>query len=85
MAEKTAPGTHAELDHEKGGAEEKNIARQPETIEATFDALGGAPNPWGRGHLQLYGLCLFIYLCSTMNGKPTSVCGELALPTLTCE
>lgn len=26
------------------------------------------PNPWGRGHIALYGCCLVVYLCSTMNG-----------------
>ena len=27
------------------------------------------PSPWGRGHLALYGCCIIVYLCSTMNGK----------------
>ena len=27
--------------------------------------------PWSRGSLQLYAICLLIYLCSTMNGQWT--------------
>jgi hypothetical protein len=55
--------------HDENAIDEKNAASmQPQAIEATFDAIGGAPSPWGRGHLQLYGACMLIYLCSTMNG-----------------
>lgn len=25
------------------------------------------PNPWGKGYLELYGVCLLMFLCSTMN------------------
>jgi hypothetical protein len=41
----------------------------PEAIETTLIEAGGAPNPWGKGHVKLYMLCGLIYLCSTMNGK----------------
>ena len=68
MANKGNSDTHTAYNHHEDGVAEKNTLQQPEAIEATFDALGGAPNPWGRGHLQLYGACLIIYLCSTMNG-----------------
>jgi hypothetical protein len=27
---------------------------------------------WGSGSLHLYAVCLLVYLCSTMNGMPTS-------------
>jgi hypothetical protein len=37
-------------------------------IELELSAIGGVPNPWGRGHIQLYAMCMVIYLCSTMNG-----------------
>lgn len=26
------------------------------------------PSAWGKGYLLLYGYCLILYLCSTMNG-----------------
>ncbi|KAJ9633647.1 hypothetical protein H2204_006853 [Knufia peltigerae] len=35
------------------------------------------PNPWGRGHLALYGCCLIVYLCSTMNGYDGSLMGSI--------
>ncbi|KAH8696014.1 general substrate transporter [Talaromyces proteolyticus] len=38
---------------------------------------GGAPNPLGRGHLQLYALCALVYLCSTMNGYDGSLMGSI--------
>lgn len=41
----------------------------PVAIENTLIEAGGAPNPWGRGHIKLYLLCGLVYLCSTMNGK----------------
>lgn len=58
-----------ETTHDESAIDEKIASSmQPQGIEATFDAIGGAPSPWGRGHLQLYGACMLIYLCSTMNG-----------------
>lgn len=69
MADKAKSEAKAGFNHDEDGVAEKNHSQQPEALEATFDAIGGAPNPWGRGHLHLYGLCLLIYLCSTMNGK----------------
>jgi hypothetical protein len=41
----------------------------PVAIENTLIEAGGAPNPWGRGHIKLYLLCSLVYLCSTMNGR----------------
>ncbi|KAL6242514.1 hypothetical protein RBB50_010654 [Rhinocladiella similis] len=35
------------------------------------------PNPWGRGHLALYGCCIIVYLCSTMNGYDGSLMGSI--------
>lgn len=71
-SEKTAPdhSEHHEHDHDW-------ISKSPDdpaaAMESALDASGGAPNPWGRGHIQLYLSCMLIYLCSTMNGnlKPT--------------
>ncbi|KPM39227.1 Lactose permease [Neonectria ditissima] len=77
MADKAEFETHTAYNHDEDGAAEKNPPEQPEAIQATFDALGGAPNPWGRGHLQLYGACLIIYLCSTMNGYDGSLMGSI--------
>lgn len=54
----------------EGSPDERDDSGKPEAIVNTFNALGGPPNPWGRGHLQLYAACLIIYLCSTMNGMP---------------
>ncbi|KIX02965.1 uncharacterized protein Z518_06515 [Rhinocladiella mackenziei CBS 650.93] len=40
-----------------------------------------APSAWGKGHLALYGCCIVIYLCSTMNGYDGSLMGSInALP-----
>ncbi|KAL3487615.1 putative transporter [Aspergillus germanicus] len=50
---------------------------RPGAIVHAFDALGGTPNPWGRGHLKLYAACLIIYLCSTMNGYDGSLMGSI--------
>ncbi|KAL4867161.1 general substrate transporter [Aspergillus spectabilis] len=79
MAEKVQSQTHPHFDHDEDAATvEKSPSNvQPNTIAATFDALGGPPNPWGRGHLQLYGACLIIYLCSTMNGYDGSLRGSI--------
>lgn len=61
--------THAHSVYSESPLDEKDFSAQPRSLEATFDAFGGAPSPWGSGHLQLYGACFLIYLCSTMNGK----------------
>lgn len=62
---------------DKDGMTEKNIEDVkhlhsdqgvPLAIEDALPIVGGAPDPWAKGHLKLYGLCLIIYLCSTMNG-----------------
>lgn len=65
--EKTAPG-HS--DHREDGHSviSKPTGDAGTAMEAVLDASGGAPNPWGRGHIQLYISCLVIYFCSTMNG-----------------
>jgi hypothetical protein len=44
-------------------------------------ALGqDPPSPWGRGHLALYGCCLIVYLCSTMNGQSREALLGMSLP-----
>lgn len=59
------------VDHHDEGDDgpQKTRVTQPDAIVNAFDAAGGAPNPWGRGHLRLYLACMIIYLCSTMNGE----------------
>ena len=61
----------SEYEHDEDGhtAASKALADPIAGMETALDASGGAPNPWGRGHLQLYLCCLIIYLCSTMNGN----------------
>ena len=41
-----------------------------EGVNPTFAAIMAThkPNQWGKGHLQLYGLCAVIFLNSTMSG-----------------
>jgi hypothetical protein len=69
MTDTAKSETHAHVTHDESAIDEKNASSmQPQAIAATFDAIGGAPSPWGHGHLQLYGACILIYLCSTMNG-----------------
>ena len=65
--EKRAPG-HSEH-HEDGRSAISGPTKDPGTaMETALDVSGGAPSPWGRGHIELYVSCLIIYLCSTMNG-----------------
>lgn len=65
--EKRAPG-HSQH-HEDGHSVISKPTEGPSAaMETALDATGGAPSPWGRGHIQLYLYCLVIYLCSTMNG-----------------
>lgn len=67
-SEKTAPDHHEH--HEDDHASiSKAPADSSAAMESALDASGGAPNPWGRGHIQLYLCCMIIYLCSTMNGN----------------
>ena len=52
----------------KGVIDEKTL----NVANADFAAAIGQnkPNPFGKGHLQLYLCCLLVYLVSTMNGMP---------------
>lgn len=67
-SEKTASG-HYEHREDVHTAISKPSEDPGAAMETALDASGGAPNPWGRGHIQLYLCCLVIYLCSTMNGN----------------
>ncbi|KAL2862478.1 sugar porter family MFS transporter [Aspergillus lucknowensis] len=79
MAEKAHSGARVDFDHQEdvAPAEKNDRDVQHDAIAVTFDVLGGRPDPWGRGHLQLYGACLIIYLCSTMNGYDGSLMGSI--------
>ena len=64
---KGAEGLHA---HEENAPKDDMHPASPvQAIQATLDAAGGPPNPWGKGHIRLYLACLVLYLCSTMNGE----------------
>lgn len=39
-------------------------------ISETLQERNAIPNPWGKGHVQLYLMCFILYFCSTMNGIP---------------
>ncbi|OQV04538.1 hypothetical protein CLAIMM_09401 [Cladophialophora immunda] len=66
--------------------EDSKVTATDEEISAANAAFAAAlgqnaPNPWGRGHIALYGCCLVVYLCSTMNGYDGSLMGSInALP-----
>ncbi|KAF3394388.1 Lactose permease [Penicillium rolfsii] len=78
MTDSAKTETHTHSMHNECAIDEKDASStQPQAIEATLNAIGGAPSPWGRGHLQLYGACIFIYLCSTMNGFDGSLMGSI--------
>ncbi|ORY22178.1 general substrate transporter [Naematelia encephala] len=68
--------------HELHGLDETiDSGKAINDVAAAIYDSGAAPNPWGRGHLQLYGMCIIIYLCSTMNGYDGSLMGSInALP-----
>lgn len=42
-----------------------------EAVNASFANImqNHKPNPWGKGHLQLYALAVICFLNSTMSGK----------------
>jgi hypothetical protein len=46
---------------------EKTIHAHNATLAAALSE--DKPNPWSKGYLRLYAICLLVYLCSTMNGK----------------
>ncbi|KAF9729489.1 hypothetical protein PMIN06_011036 [Paraphaeosphaeria minitans] len=57
-----------------------------EGVNASFAAIMAKhkPNPWGKGHLQLYALAAVCFLNSTMSGFDGSLMGSLnALPQYT--
>ena len=53
-------------------ADMKTVKEETEITVANADfaaAIGqNVPNPWGKGHLNLYCCCLLVYLVSTMIG-----------------
>jgi hypothetical protein len=52
------------------------VESEVEAVNPTFTAIMTThkPNQWGKGHLQLYGLCAVIFLNSTMSGMFLSPC-----------
>ncbi|GAB1743263.1 hypothetical protein NU219Hw_g9112t1 [Hortaea werneckii] len=57
----------------------------PHSQESLTEILRRRPIPLrGRGSLQLYAICLLVYLCSTMNGYDGSLMGSInAVPSYT--
>lgn len=54
----------------------------PHSQESVTEILRNRPiRLWGRGCLQLYAICLLVYLCSTMNGQMVLA---IAHPTQPC-
>jgi hypothetical protein len=54
----------------------------PAAIVTALDGVGNKPDPWGRGHIQLYMLCVVVYLCSTMNGMSSNKTSAARIVTL---
>jgi len=67
-------GAH-EIENTPTVVQEKEI----NVVNADFAAAlaDNPPSPWGRGHLALYGCCIVVYLCSTMNGYDGSLMGSI--------
>ena len=55
----------------------KEVIEDKTVTVANADFAGAVgenkPNPWGKGHLQLYAFSLLVYLVSTMNGASGSL------------
>ncbi|KAK5447933.1 hypothetical protein LTS15_009432 [Exophiala xenobiotica] len=74
----------AEINDKRGAHEIENtptVVQEKEinVVNADFAAAlaDNPPSPWGKGHLALYGCCLVVYLCSTMNGYDGSLMGSI--------
>ncbi|CAI6332058.1 unnamed protein product [Periconia digitata] len=60
--------------------------KEVEDVNPAFAAMIAKhkPNPWGKGHLQLYALAAVCFLNSTMSGFDSSLMGSInALPNFT--
>ena len=68
MNEKVEPAEHYEPSsrQEVVVAERKLDVRTNPRLAAVLES--NKPNPWGKGYVELYGICFLIFLCSTMNG-----------------
>ncbi|KAK7892227.1 hypothetical protein LTR67_007323 [Exophiala xenobiotica] len=74
----------AEINDKRGAHEIENtptVVQEKEinVVNADFAAAlaDNPPSPWGKGHLALYGCCIVVYLCSTMNGYDGSLMGSI--------
>lgn len=79
--DKTNGATHQEvLCGANAGKDGVHKIDESETTAKNADfaaVVANRPNPWGRGHLQLYCMCFIVYLTSTMNGMiPQSVLSD---------
>ena len=86
MDEKTAAadGQHIHFEHttaadlaDSGYAKTKEKDIKAANADYAAAVTENKPNPWGKGYLTLYGYCLVLYLCSTMNGYDGSLMGSI--------
>lgn len=61
------------------GAGDKHATTKAVNNISFEEALGttNRPRPFNRGHVQLYFMCLLVYLCSTMGGYDGSLMGSV--------
>ncbi|KXT02942.1 hypothetical protein AC578_10590 [Pseudocercospora eumusae] len=58
-------------------------SRSPESVHKTQNVTladviqHSKPNPWSRGYLRLYFMCLLVYLCATMAGFDGQLMGSI--------
>ena len=67
-----------EVRHEEATGQDKQFVTERKLSVTTNPQLAAIlqtdkPNPWGRGYLQLYGVCFLVFFCSTMNGKESNL------------
>lgn len=75
---KTLEVTHTE----EASPREVKASLGPHSQESLTEILRKRPiKLWGPGSLQLYAICLLVYLCSTMNGQMVLA---IAHPTQPC-
>jgi len=64
---------------EHASDEEMQFAKSKGGLDAhlAHALIHDRPNAFGKGYLQLYFYCIFIFLCSTMNGYDGSLMGSI--------
>jgi hypothetical protein len=62
----SSAGAHVETDNERKTHTSEKAMTDGANLSGVMQM--SKPDPWSAGYLRLYGMCLLIYLCSTMNG-----------------